>query len=149
MVLIGVASWPSILLLLAFAVLGILLVVLLIVLDLTVSVGTVNGLVLYANIVKIEEDYLFPHNPVQVLTLFILWIDLGFGINSCFAPGLTGYVKTWLQLVFPIYIFIVKVVIIICAIWFKFLQRIVGSQIVPVLATLALLSFTILIHSVI
>ena len=60
MVLIGVVSWPSILLLLAFAVLGILLVVLLIVLDLTVSVGTVNGLVLYANIVKIEEDYLFP-----------------------------------------------------------------------------------------
>ena len=40
-------------------VLGILLVVLSIVLNLTVSVGTINGLVLYANIVKIEEDYFF------------------------------------------------------------------------------------------
>ena len=145
----GECYWSSILLLLVFAVLGILLVVLLIVLNLTVSVGTINGLIFYANIVKIEEDYLFHHNPVQVLSLFISWINLDFGISSCFAPGLTGYIKTWLQFVFPIYIFSIMVVIIICAKWSKFLQRIVGSQIVPVLATLSLLSFTKLIRSVI
>ena len=145
----GECSWPSILLLLVFAVLGILLVVLLIVLNLTVSVGTINGLIFYANIIKIEEDYLFLHNPVQVLSLFISWINLDFGINICFAPGLTGYIKTWLQFVFPIYIFVIMAVIIICGKWFKFLQRIVGSQIVPVLATLSLLSFTKLIRSVI
>ena len=145
----GECSWPFILLLLVFAMLGILLVVLLIVLNLTVSVGTINGLIFYANIVKIEEDYLFLHESVPVLSLFISWINLDFGINICFAPGLTGYIKTWLQFVFPIYIFSIMVVIIICAKWFKFLQRIVGSQIVPVLATLALLSFTKLIRSVI
>ena len=145
----GECSWPSILLLLVFAVLGILLVVLLIVLNLTVSVGTINGLIFYANIVKIEEDYLFPHNPVHLLSQFISWINLDFGINSCFAPGLTGYIKTWLQFVFPIYIFTIMGVIILCAKWSKFLQRIVGSQIVPVLATLSLISFTKLIRSVI
>ena len=145
----GECSWPSILLLLVFAVLGILLVVLLIVLNLTVSVGTINGLIFYANIVKIEEDYLFPHNPVHLLSQFISWINLDFGINSCFAPGLTGYIKTWLQFLFPIYIFTIMAVIIFCAKWSKFLQRIVGSQIVPVLATLFLLSFTKLIRTVI
>ena len=145
----GECSWLFILLLLVFAMLGILLVILLIVLNLTVSVGAINGLIFYANIVKIEEDYLFRHNPVQVLSLFISWINLDFGINICFAPGLTGYIKTWLQFVFPIYIFSIMVVIIICAKWSNFLQRIVGSQIVPVLATLSLLSFTKLIRSVI
>ena len=145
----GECYWPSILLLLIFAMLGILLVVLLIILNLTVSVGTINGLIFYVNIVKIEEDYLFPQYPVQELSLFISWINLDFGINSCFAPGLTGYIKTWLQFVFPIYIFSIMAVIIICAKWSKILQRIVGSQIVPVLATLSLLSFTKLIRSVI
>ena len=145
----GECSWLFTLLLLVFAVLGILLVILLIVLNLTVSVGAINGLIFYANIVKIEEDYLFPHNPVQVLSQFISWINLDFGINSCFAPGLTGYIKTWLQFVFPIYIFTIMGVIILCAKWSKFLQRIVGSQIVPVLATLSLISFTKLIRSVI
>ena len=145
----GECYWPSILLLLIFAMLGILLVVLLIILNLTVSVGTINGLIFYANIVKIEEDYLFPHNPVQVLSLFISWINLDFGINICFAPVLTGYIKTWLQFVFPVYIFTIMVVIIICAKWSKFLQSIIGSQIVPVLATLSLLSFTKLIRTVI
>ena len=145
----GECSWPSILLLLVFAVLGILLVVLLIVLNLTVSVGTINGLIFYANIVKIEEDYLFLHESVPVLSLFISWINLDFGINICFAPGLTGYIKTWLQFVFPIYIFAIMAVIIFCAKWSKFLQHIVGSKIVPVLATLSLLSFTKLIRSVI
>ena len=147
----GECSWPSILLLLVFAVLGILLVVLLIVLNLTVSVGTINGLIFYANIhvVKIEEDYLFPHESVPVVSQFISWINLDFGINSCFAPGLIGYIKTWLQFVFPIYIFSIMAVIIICAKWSRFLQHIVGSQIVPVLATLFLLSFTKLICSVI
>ena len=145
----GECSWPSILLLLVFAVLGILLVVLLIVLNLTVSVGTINGLIFYANIVKIEEDYLFLHESVPVLSLFISWINLDFGINICFAPGLTGYIKTWLQFVFPIYIFAIMMVIIICVKWSKFFQHIVGSQIVPVLATLFLLSFTKLICSVI
>ena len=145
----GECSWLSILLLLVFAVFGILLVILLLVLNLTVSVGAINGLIFYANIVKIEEDYLFLHESVPVLSLFISWINLDFGINICFAPGLTGYIKTWLQFVFPIYIFAIMMVIIICVKWSKFFQHIVGSQIVPVLATLFLLSFTKLICSVI
>ena len=103
----------------------------------------------YANIMKVEEDYLFPHKSVQVLSQFIPWINLDFGINICFALRLTGYIKTWLQFVFPIYIFAIMAVIILCAKWSKFLQCIVGSQIVPVLATLSLLSFTKLICSAI
>ena len=50
---------------------------------------------------------------------------------------------------FPIYIFAIVAVIVVCAKWSKFLQRIVGSQIVPVLTTLSLLLFTKLIRNVI
>ena len=61
------------------------------ILNLTVSVGTINGLIFYVNIIKIEEDYLFPHDHIQVPILFVSWINLDFGINTRFAPGLTGY----------------------------------------------------------
>ena len=88
-------------------------------------------------------------SPQICSSQFISWINLDFGINICFAPRLTGYIKTWLQCAFPVYIISIMAVIILCAKWSKFLQRIVDSQMLPVLATLALLSFTKLIHSVI
>ena len=40
-----------------FAMMGVLLVVLLIALNLTVSVGTLNGLLFYANIVKLSQSF--------------------------------------------------------------------------------------------
>ena len=47
-------------LLLPFALAGIGLVAILIALNLTVSVGAINGLIFYANIVKIQESFFFP-----------------------------------------------------------------------------------------
>ena len=68
---------------------GIALVVLLIVLNLTVSVGTINGLIFYANIVRANHATFFPPNTANsFLSWFIAWINLDLGIETCFYNGL-------------------------------------------------------------
>ena len=124
-----------------FAVAGIGLVVLLIALNLTVSVGTINGLIFYANIVKLNEASFFPYGSVPVLSLFISWLNLDFGIETCFFNGLTPVIKVWLQIVFPIYIGVIIIIIIIVSHFSEKVAKLMGNNTVPVLLTLLLLSY--------
>ena len=39
-----------------------------------------------------------------MLSVFIAWINLDFGIETCFYSGMDTYQKTWLQFAFPLYI---------------------------------------------
>ena len=50
---------------------GIVLVVFLLILKLTVAVGTINGLIFYANIVSVNRAQLFPSGEKNILTVFI------------------------------------------------------------------------------
>ena len=136
-------------LLLPFTVAGIALVAFLIALNLTVSVGTINGLIFYANIIKIEESIFFPNGPIPLLSQFISWINLDLGIEVCFFNGMSSCSKAWLQYAFPIYIWLILAAIVIFARFSQRLLRLVGSHIVPVLSTLLLLSYTKLIRNVI
>ena len=89
----------------ALIVAGIALVVFLLGCNLTVSVGSINGLLFYANMIKLNETALFPNGvSIPVLSQFIAWLNLDLGIQTCFFNGLDGYWKTWLQFVFPVYI---------------------------------------------
>ena len=130
-------------LLVAFAIAGIVLAVFLLILNLTVSVGTVNGLIFYANVVKINEQAFFPNGPSSIphLSQFIAWINLDLGIETCFYNGLNAYVKTWLQFVFPFYVFILLVIIITAAKRSGKFARLVGTDIIKVLVTLFVLSY--------
>ena len=82
-------------LIIPFAAAGLGLVALLMVLNLTVSIGTINGLIFYASIVKISESngIFFPNGPVPVLSQFIAWLNLDLGIETCFYHGMTAYHK--------------------------------------------------------
>ena len=134
----------TIFLIIPFAVAGVGLVALLLLLNLTVSVGTINGLIFYASIVKISESsgIFFPNGTIPVLSQFIAWLNLDLGIETCFYDGMKAYAKVWLQFVFPLYIwFIIATIIILCR-YSKWLSNKVGGNIVQVLATLILLSFT-------
>ena len=129
---------------------GIALVVLLIVLNLTVSVGTINGLIFYANIVRANHATFFPPNTTNsFLSWFIAWINLDLGIETCFYNGLDAYVKTWLQFVFPLYIWFLVITIIVLSHYFTFATRLSGRNAVPVLATLFLLSYAKLLRIII
>ena len=136
-------------LLIPFAVAGIVLVLFIKTLNFTVSSGTINGLVFYANIVKANEAILFPHKESNVLTVFISWINLDLGIETCFVDGFTAYLKTWMQFIFPLYVWAIAGCIIISAKYSRRLAKIMGNNSVPVLATLFLLSYAKLLRSVI
>ena len=135
------------LLLIVFMFSGILLVALLITLNLTVSVGTINGLLFYANIIKLNEPVFFPNGNIIIVSQFISWINLDFGIEVCLFDGLDGYWKTWLQFVFPFYLWSLVAGIIIISRWSTKLSNMFGRNIVPVLATLVLMSFTKLLRT--
>ena len=132
-----------------FAVMGVLLVVLLIALNLTVSLGTMNGLLFYANIVKLYEPVFSRKGAIPVLSQVISWINLDFGFEVCFYNGMDSYVKQWLQFAFPFYLWIIIFIIIqLCKRYGK-ISRLMGSHAVPVLSTLFLLSYTKLVRTIV
>ena len=131
-------------LMIPFAAAGCGLVALLMVLNLTVSIGTINGLIFYASIVKISEStgIFFSNGCIPVLSQFIAWLNLDLGIETCFYHGMTAYAKVWLQFVFPLYIwFIIATITVLCH-YSTWLSNRIGGNVVQVLATLILLSFT-------
>ena len=132
-----------------FAVMGVLLVVLLIVLNLTVSVGTLNGLLFYANIVKLYEPVFSRKEALPVLSQVISWINLDFGFEICFYNGMDSYAKQWLQFAFPLYLWIIIIIIILLCRRYGKISRLMGSHAVPVLSTLLLLSYTKLLRTIV
>ena len=133
----------------ALAVAGVVLVVFLFLFDLTVSIGTINGLIFYANIVKINEAIFFPPGDNSALKVFISWVNLDLGIETCFYNGMDSYAKAWFQFVFPLFIWFILIAIIAGARKSFTLARLCGNHAVPVLATLFLLSFTKLLRVII
>ena len=125
-----------------FALAGIVLVAVLMFLNLSVSVGTINGLLFYANMVKLNEAFFFPNGSIPVVSQFISWLNLDLGIEVCLFDGLDGYWKTWLQFVFPAYLFLLMGGIIVGCRYSVWLCRLCGSHAVPALATLFLMSYT-------
>ena len=126
---------------------GIALVVFLMLLNLTVSVGTINGLIFYANIVRANQAIFFPRGTNnEFLSIFIAWLNLDLGIETCLYSGLDAYTKTWLQFLFPVYIWIIVVLIIVSSHYSTTAAKLSGRNAVQVLATLFLLSYAKLLR---
>ena len=125
-----------------FILAGIVLVSVLMHLNFSVSVGTINGLLFYANIVKLNEAFFFPNGSVPIVSQFISWLNLDLGIEVCLFDGLDGYWNTWLQFAFPAYLFLLMGGIVIGCHYSVWLCRLCGSHTVPALATLFLMSYT-------
>ena len=141
-------------LLIFFAAAGFLLVFFISVFNLTVTQGMINGLIFYANIVWAYQDVLFTRQVETskffiFLKTFIAWLNLDFGIQTCFIDGLNTYWKTWLQYIFPFYIWSIVALIIIGARRSTVITNWFGSKAVPILATLFLLSYSKLLRTII
>ena len=147
--------WIS--LLAVFVVAGIVLIAFLILFNLTVSIGTINGLIFFANVVQVNSPTFFPPANVSpflsviryALSLFIAWLNLDLGVELCFYDGMTTVDKVWLQFVFPLYIWVLVGMIIYAARHSIFIVKIIGSSPVSVLATLFLLSYAKLLQTII
>ena len=123
--------------------LGLLLIAVLMLLNITVAVGTINGLIFYANIIRAQEASFFSTDVSNsLLSKFIAWLNLDQGIESCFYDGLDSYTETWLQFCFPVYIWILVIIIIVSSHYSTRASKLSGNNAVQVLATLFLLSYT-------
>ena len=133
---------------------GIVLVATVMLLNLTVASGSLNGLIFYANIVGASNYTLLTgsSSATKFLTILTSWINLeiNIGFDICFFKGMDTYWKTWLKLAFPIYvIFLVVLVIIVSKHSMRFSRLISRRNPVASLATLILLSYTILLRNMI
>ena len=139
------------LLLLPILLSGFGLVVLLLKCNLTVSTGTINGLIFYANIIQVNNKVFFPPGSISVpgyiLAIFIAWINLDLGIEVCFTESLSTFARTWLQFLFPIYIWLIVGLLILVCRYSTTVSRLTGSNTVQVLATLFLLSYAKLLRT--
>lgn len=132
-----------------FAAAGFLLVFFIKILNLTVTQGTINGLIFYCNIIWAYQSIFFPEaliDKVSFLYTFIAWVNLDFGIERCFFQGLTAFWKTWLQFLFPLYIWGIAGGVILIARSSKQITKLFGENPVPILATLFLLTYTKLLR---
>ena len=131
------------LLIIPIVIAGAILVLLMFVLNFTVTDGTINGFILYVNIISINSSLFFPSiNQFTPTYTFISFANLDLGIHTCFYNGMDDYAKMWLQLAFPFYLIFIATLIIITSRYSTTIQRLTARRALPVLATLFLLSYT-------
>ena len=148
------STGTGVLLLLLFAAIGAILIVLLLCLNLTVATGRINGLIFYSHIIYLNLDSFLRvtstsplQNVVRSLSTFQAWTNLDFGITTCFFHGYNAYTSTWMGFVFPVYIWLLILLIVIISKYSSRVSKLTGSNTVPVLATLLLLSYTKVIRT--
>ena len=144
------ANFKLFVIILGWLISGLLLVILLMLLDLTVSVGTINGLTFYANIIQAQHATFFKLEfPNTFSRKFIAWLNLDQGIETCLYDGLDDYTITWLQFLFPLYIWLIAAALIVSSHYSTRVSRLIGKNAVQVLATLFLITYAKLLRLII
>ena len=145
-------------LLILFATAGPLLIIVISILNLTVTQGVINGVIFYANIVWAYKSFFLQidsfqsscsfYNYLIINPLYVIlaWLNLDFGVPTCFAHGLTAPVKHFLEFLFPFYI---ATLFFVGLRFSDKLSKLLGSRSVPTLATLLFLSYTKLFRTII
>ena len=137
-------------LLIPFALAGIALIAFILLFNMTVATGTIHGLIFYANILTANHSLLLPPSTSNILTVFISWLNLDLGIETCFYNGMDSYSKFLLQLAFPTYVFVlIGTIIALCEVSNKFANLISNRNPVAALCTLILLSYSKFIRRII
>ena len=125
---------------------GILLVIVMLALNMTVAVGTLNGIFFYANIVAANVDTYFSlFKSPDFVTVFISWLNLDIGFDICFSGSAlvekVHVFKALIRLTFPAYVILLVVIVIVASEYSSNFAKIIGKgNPVAVLATMILLS---------
>jgi predicted outer membrane repeat protein len=132
-----------------FMMAGVALIVIIFLFRLIISVGTLSGLFFYANIIQANHQAYFPRATMNFFTIFVSWLNLDLGIETCFYDGMNIYAYSWFQFLFPFYVwFLVGCIILACRYSQSFAKRL-GQNPVAVLATLLLMSYSKIFSGVI
>ena len=109
----------------------------------TVAVGTINGFIFYANIVDVYDSTFLPLSTSSFPVLIIEWLNLDPGFDICFIKGIDLYWHTWVRLIFPAYIILIVIIIILVSERSLRFSKLIGKRNpIATLATLVFLSFT-------
>jgi len=125
----------------AFAIAGLLLVLVLFVFNLTVVDGDIYGFILMVNGLSIHSSRVFPSTK-DFSWIFVSLCNLDLGIEVCFYNGMTTYSATWLRLMFPIYVLLLVVAMGFASRYFQMIEKVTRKRVIPVMATLYLLSYS-------
>jgi predicted outer membrane repeat protein len=128
-----------------FLVSGVILIIIIMALNLTVTEGTLNGLLMYSMIIQTHHSYFGENNLSlfgKICWVFISWINLTFGIRACFYKGMDAYQYTWVLFILAFYLVSLLAVIVYLTKRFIFFTRLFGRNIVKVLATIIFLLYS-------
>ena len=145
-----------------FAVSGVILVAALFFLNLTITQGTLYGLIFYANIIQVNTSIFFNQSTLNPLQVIVSFVNLDLGLPMCFYNGMDDADKAGLQFVFPAYLLILTMATILTCHYclqrssitsstsfLGILSTIIGERAVGVLSTLIYLSYSKLLRTVI
>ena len=122
----------------------------------TVAVGTLNGILLYAHIVAANaETYFLPFTTPDFVTVFISWLNLDIGFDACFYVekddkyNNAAVYKALIQLTFPAYVnFLIIIVIVAGECSSKFSKVIGVGNPIAVLATMIMVSYAKFLNTI-
>ena len=134
------------LILITFVASGFIVIIFIIALNLTITEGTLNGLLVYTNI--IQTYFLEELSGVGKLCwAFISWINLTLGIKVCFYKGMDAYQQIWIIFAQVFYYLAIFILIIFLSRKFTFFTRLFGRNIIKVLATILFLLYSNLLFA--
>ena len=134
------------LLIAVFIALGVFLVLGLFYLQLTISTQLLVGIIFFANITQVSLRSVYYEH---VINTFLKILNLEVGFELCFYKGMTVTIKTFLQLLFPVYLWLLALMISLISRYSNMFANLTVNSSVQVLATLLYLSFSKLLLIVI
>ena len=139
--------------LILYAVAGPLLIYLLFALKLTLTTGTLNGIIFYAQTIGIvNTKFLSSHEAISLMYLsahvFLSMLSLNLAFPFCFYNGMTELWKAGLGLLFPLYLLTIVVLLIILSRCSLRLSNRISDSSVQVLVTVVHLSFISMFTSI-
>ena len=147
---------------LMYAGLGALLVAALFALNITVTSRILYGPIFYANVLVVNASIFFSQSGLAPLEIPVSLMNLDLGFPLCFFDGMNDLAKMGFQFVFPAYLLVIAITIVItshyCLTWSSTnttiscvhrVRRSIGKRAVNVLATLIYLSYSKVLQTVI
>ena len=141
-----------------YAVAGPLLIYFLYVFRLTLTTGTLNGIIFYAQVanaglldvlsIKDMQCSQGTRFGMKVALFFLSTLNLNLGFPLCFYHGMSELEKAGFSLLFPLYLLIIIVVLIILSSFSLRLSNRIAHSSVQVLVTVVHLSFTKLLLTI-
>ena len=98
---------------------------------------------------KQTTKYSSPEKKINFFTVFISWLNLKLGIETCFYDGMDIYAYSWFQFLFPFYVWFLVGCIILACCYSQSIAKRFGKNSVAVLATLLLMSYSKILSAVI